>query len=184
MLGVEAELDVKRPFEGWAPARSWSRSGFRLTFAWLDSKYTDFVNTFEVQNGGDGEPATRTVTEIFTGNQLVNSPELSFIGFVQWPLPLGEDAGAIVPRFDWSFKDKVYFATSNTDYAKQKPLWLLNTRVTYQSPTETFSVSAWIENVTDQRYTVDVFNLARLRNAILHAIGEPRTYGVTFRVNF
>jgi len=180
VLGVEMELDVK-PFEGWAhPIMEglW----FRLTFAWLDSKYTDFVNTFEVQNGGDS-PSVTTVSEVFTGNQLVNSPNLSFIGFVQWPLPVGE-AGVIVPRFDWSFKDKVYFNANNSERLKQDPLWLLNFRVTYQSPSETFSVSGWIENLTDQAYTVDVFNLARLRSAILHAIGDPRTYGLTLRVNF
>ena len=122
------------------------------------------------------------MTEDFTGNQLVNSPELSFIGFVTWPF--GGEWGKVIPRFDWSFKDKVYFNASNTDWAKQKPLWLFNTRVTYKSPSDTFEISAWIENITDQRYTLDVFNLARLRSAILHAIGDPRTYGVTFRVNF
>lgn len=179
VMGVEMELDVK-PFEGWAPP-VFEGLWFRLTFAWLDSKYTDFVNTFEVQNAGD-VPATTTVTEIFTGNQLVNSPNLSFIGFVQWPF--GGEWGSVVPRFDWSYKDRVYFAASNSDRVKQDPLWLLNMRVTYQSPTETFSISAWMENVTDQKYTVDVFNLARLRSAILHAIGEPRTYGLTMRVNF
>jgi len=180
VLGVEMELDVK-PFEGWAPPLM-EGLWFRLTFAWLDSKYTDFVNTFEVQNGGD-TPSITTVNEVFTGNQLVNSPELSFIGFVQWPLPVGE-AGVILPRFDWSFKDRVFFHQSNSQRLKQDPLWLLNFRVTYQSPSETFSVSGWIENLTDQAYTVDVFNLARLRSAILHAIGDPRTYGLTFRVNF
>lgn len=187
VLGFEAELDVK-PFEGWAPPLF---EGFwvRLTFAWLDSKYTDFVNTFSVQNPVNprpGEPPPpptfTTVTEDFTGNQLVNSPEFSFIGFVTWPV--GGEWGTVIPRFDWSFKDKVYFNASNTDWAKQKPLWLLNSRLTYKSPSENFEISAWIENITDQRYTLDVFNLARLRSAILHAVGDPRTYGLTFRVNF
>ncbi|MGB0618162.1 MAG: TonB-dependent receptor [Myxococcota bacterium] len=182
VLGFEAEVDVK-PFEGWAHPLL-EGLWFRLTFAWLDSKYTDFVNTFTVQNPTDGglPPTFSTVTEDFTGNQLVNSPELSFIGFVTWPF--GGEWGKVIPRFDWSFKDKVYFNASNTDWAKQKPLWLFNTRVTYKSPSDTFEISAWIENITDQRYTLDVFNLARLRSAILHAIGDPRTYGVTFRVNF
>ncbi|MEM9174230.1 MAG: TonB-dependent receptor [Myxococcota bacterium] len=182
VLGFEAEIDVK-PFEGWAHPLM-EGLWFRLTFAWLDSKYTDFVNTFSVQNPSDGNnpPTFSTVVEDFTGNQLVNSPELSFIGFVTWPF--GGEWGKVVPRFDWSFKDKVFFNASNTDFAKQKPLWLLNTRLTYISPSDTFEVSAWMENITDQRYTLDVFNLARLRGAILHAIGDPRTYGVTFRVNF
>ncbi len=41
VLGVEMEFDIK-PFEGWAHPifeGIWAR----LTFAWLDTKYTDFV---------------------------------------------------------------------------------------------------------------------------------------------
>lgn len=181
VLGVEMEFDIK-PFEGWAPP-IFEGLWIRLTFAYLDSKYTDFVNVTEVrQEVRPGVFTTTLVTEDFSGNQLVNSPKTSFIGFVQWPV--GGDWGALIPRVDWSFKDTVYFGPSNSDLVKQDPLWLLNFRLTYKSPSENFEVSGWIENLTDQAYTVDVFNLARLRSAILHAIGDPRTYGVTFKVTF
>jgi len=174
IYGIEAELDV-RPLEGWAhPAidRLW----IRLTFAWLDAYYTDFVNVYAVQSAGDAL-VDRTASEDFTGNRLVNSPEFSFIGFVAWPI--AGDWGVLVPRVDWSYKDKVFFSASNSSLVKQDPLWLVNLRVTYRSPTEVFELAGWVENLTDQAYTQDVFNLARLRDAILHAIGDPRTYGVT-----
>ena len=180
VFGVEMEVDVK-PFEGWAHPileQLWIRG----TFAYLDSKYTDFVNVQEIVVVSGGVVSKRTVTEDFSGKQLVNSPKFSFIGFVAWPI--GGDWGTVIPRFDWSFKDTVYFGAANAEFVKQDPLWLMNVRVTYQSPSETFQVSAWVKNLTDQAYTVDVFNLARVREAILHAIGDPITYGLTLKVSF
>ena len=178
VLGVEMEIDVK-PFEGWAHPifeGIWAR----FTFAWLDTKYTDFVKTDSVQVGDP--PVTRRITEDFTGNQLVNAPEFSFIGFVTWPV--GGEWGMLIPRFDWSFKDKVYFGPSNAELASQDALWLLNLRLIYKSPSETYEIQGWMENVTNQKYTVDAFALGRVRGAVLHAIGDPRTYGLTFKVNF
>jgi len=181
VFGVEMEIDVK-PFEGWAPP-IFEQIWIRGTFAYLDSKYTDFVNSQDViVDAGGGNFSRTTVTEDFSGNQLVNSPEFSFIGFVAWPV--AGDWGFLVPRFDWSFKDKVYFSPANADLVKQDPLWIMNLRLTYKSPSENFELSGWIENLTDQRYTVDVFNLARLRSSILHAVGDPRTYGLTMKVTF
>jgi len=179
ILGFEAELDVK-PFEGWAPP-IFDQIWIRLTFAWLDSKYTDFIITQAVNQPGDPPTSTVRITD-YTGNRLVNSPELSFIGFVAWPM--GGDWGLIIPRVDWTYKDKVYFAPGNEELASQDGLWLLNFRATYKSPSETFEVSAWVENLTDQAYTVDVFNFSRLRGSVLHAIGDPRTYGLTFKATF
>lgn len=179
ILGFEMELDMK-PFEGWAPP-IFENIWIRGTFAWLDSKYTDFVVTQAVNVPSD-PPTTRVQVTDYTGNRLVNSPEFSFIGFVAWPL--GGDWGALVPRLDWSFKDKVYFGPQNEELASQEPLWLFNLGVTYKSPDETFELTGRIENLTNQSYTLDVFNLARLRGSILHAIGDPRTYKLTFKASF
>ncbi|MCR9095461.1 MAG: TonB-dependent receptor [bacterium] len=180
ILGFEMEVDVK-PFEGWAPP-IFEGIWIRGTFAWLDSKYTDFVVTQIVNVPGDPLPTTQVQITDFTGNQLVNSPEFSFIGFVAWPF--GGDWGIIVPRVDWSFKDKVYFGPGNVDLASQDALWLFNLGITYKSPDETFEFSGRIENLTNQAYTLDVFNLSRLRGSVLHAIGDPRTYSLTMKVNF
>ncbi len=127
-------------------------------------------------------PTSQVRITDFTGNRLVNSPELSFIGFVAWPV--GGDWGFLIPRLDWSFKDKVYFGPGNEELASQDALWLFNFRLTYKSPSEVFEISAWMENLTDQAYTVDVFNLSRLRGSILHAVGDPRTFGLTFKASF
>jgi iron complex outermembrane receptor protein len=122
------------------------------------------------------------VTQDYTGNRLINSPEFAFIGFVALPIPT--NWGVITPRFDWSYKDEVFFSAANSELVAQAPLWLANLRVTYKSPDNRLELAGWIENVTDQAYTVDVLNLARLRKALLHAIGDPRTYGLTLTLRY
>lgn len=177
--GVELDFDL-RPFDGIGPE---ILSGFNVyaSFAWLDSSYTDFVNQIQSNTSGV-PPAVVTTTLDFSGAQLVNSPKYSFVGFARWILPT--DYGTVVPRFDWSFKDKIFFSPENSKLIGQDALWLMNLRLTYKSPGERIEISGWVENLTDQTYTVDVFNLARFRRSILYAIGDPRTYGATLRVTF
>jgi iron complex outermembrane receptor protein len=179
ILGVEFDVDLL-PFEGLGPPIL-DRFNVYASFAWLDSKYTDFVNTIKSSPGGV-PPVTVTSTIDFSGAQMVNSPEFSFVGYVQWPLPT--PYGVVVPRFDWSFKDDIFFSPENSDLVGQSALWLMNARLMYKAPSENIEVSFWVENLTDQRYTLDVFNLARFRQSILYAIGDPRTYGVTLKVQF
>ncbi|MCB9726785.1 MAG: TonB-dependent receptor, partial [Spirochaetaceae bacterium] len=184
ILGVELDFDV-RPFDGIGPE---ILSGFSVyaSFAWLQSQYTDFVNvistTQDVVVGGQVQKAVTQSTFDFSGAQLINSPKFSFVGFAQWMVPT--PYGSVTPRFDWSFKDDVYFSPENSPLVGQSALWLMNFRVTYRSPGENLELSGWVENMTDQAYTVDVFNLARFRRSILYAIGDPRTYGLTLRVRF
>jgi len=170
-----------KPFEAWGPMildQLW----IHTTFAWLDSEYTDFVKRTTTTQAVGNTAVTNIIIEDFSGNRLINSPEFSFVGFVAWPL--GGDWGALIPRVDWSFKDKIFFTQANIDVASQDALWLFNLRLTYKSPNDRFEISGWIENLTDQAYTLDVFNLARLNDTIVFAIGDPRTYGVTFRARF
>ncbi|MFK7897782.1 MAG: TonB-dependent receptor [Myxococcota bacterium] len=180
VLGFEAELDIK-PFEGWGPLLLDSL-WIHTTFAWLDSKYTDFVNVQTVSVALGADVGERTISEDLTGNRLINSPEFAFIGFVAWPL--GGSWGQVIPRLDWSFKDEVFFSPANSNLLNQDPLWLLNFRLTYRDPSQHFTLSGWVENLTDQAYSLDVFNLARTRRSIVHAVGDPRTYGLTLSFSF
>ncbi|MCR9095737.1 MAG: TonB-dependent receptor [bacterium] len=179
VLGFEMEADL-RPLQGWAPPLV-EDLWIRLTFSWLDAHYTDFVNTLSAQNVGDNL-VERVTQEDFTGNRVVNSPEFAFVGFVAWPL--STRWGELVPRFDWSFKDSVFFSAANSYLVRQGSVWLMNLRLTYSMPGTGVEVAGWVENLTDQRYTEDVFNLARVRNAILHAVADPRTYGLTLTARF
>ncbi len=180
ILGIELDVDA-RPFEGIGPA---ILDGFHVfaSFAWLDTKYTEFLNVNQsVRNLGNTSLIVNTTID-FSGKQLVNAPEFAFVGFAQWILPT--DWGTVVPRFDWSFKDDVFFSPENSELVGQSALWLMNLRLVYKAPSENLEISGWVENLTDQSYTLDVFNLARFRQSIAYAIGDPRTYGFTVKVSF
>ena len=98
--------------------------------------------------------------------------------------PFGGEWGSLTPRFDWSYKDQIYFTPENSEYVQQKALWLANLRLTYVDPSGRLELAGWIENLTDQAYTIDALNLARLRRSVVHAIGDPRTYGLTVSYRF
>ncbi|HEB88953.1 MAG TPA: TonB-dependent receptor, partial [Deltaproteobacteria bacterium] len=177
LYGVEMDVTL-HPLEGWAPPPVEDLEIF-FSWSWLGGSYIDFTNTVVVSTG----LSEITRVEDFSGNQLINAPEFSFVGYAQWPLSFG-DRGTITPRFDWSFKDQVFFSPENVDYAGQKPLWLLNLRVGYRSPDGHFEVAGWVRNLTDEVYRLDAINLTGLRLAVVYAIGDPRTYGLSTRITF
>jgi outer membrane receptor protein involved in Fe transport len=177
VYGVEIELEA-RPLAGWVPEDLEGLMVF-VSFAWLEAKYTDFQDTQVNFIGSTAIP----VTKDFSGNQMINAPKLAFTGFAQWELPV-KDYGKLTPRIDWSFKDKVYFSPDNLDPVSQDPLWLVNIRLGYTTPNDAIEVAGWVKNVTDVSYRLDVINLSGLRGAILYAMGDPRTYGITISYRF
>ena len=176
IYGLEFELEA-RPFEGLDDLFA----GITLfgSFAWLESRYTDFVTQRTEIIGS----RTIVVTDDFSGNRLINAPRFAFAGFAQWDLPLGR-FGALVPRFDWSFKDKVFFSPANLEPVSQGAFWLMNARLAYRAPGERIELAAWVRNLGDEIYRLDVIDLTRFQRSILYAFGDPRTYGLTLAVNF
>jgi outer membrane receptor protein involved in Fe transport len=174
-----AEIEVRtHPFYGILPE---SLDGFELflSFGWLHSTYTEFVNTISfVDNNG----IENFLVEDYSGNRLINSPELAFSGYASWPLR--SSFGVLTPRLDWSYKSQVFFSAQNNDNISQDPLWLLNFRIGYTTPGSNIELAGWIRNLTDVAYRGDIINLARLRQQLLYAMGDPRTYGVTLNVRF
>ncbi|HIF97255.1 MAG TPA: hypothetical protein EYQ54_09565, partial [Myxococcales bacterium] len=174
-----AEIEVRaQPLYGLAPA---SMDGLEvlLSFGWLNGRYTEFANRISYVNDDGIE---RFLEEDYSGNRLVNSPEIAFAGYANWPLR--SRFGVLTPRVDWSYKSKVFFSPQNLEPVSQDPLWLLNFRIGYTTPENNIELAGWIRNVTDVAYRVDVINLARARSSILYLMGQPRTYGVTLNVKF
>jgi iron complex outermembrane receptor protein len=177
VYGVEIEIEA-RPLEGWVHEQLEGLLLF-MSFAWLESQYTDFVNT-KTNFAGD-QPVP--FTENLSGNSLINAPKYAFTGYLQWDFPMW-GWGNVLPRFDWSFKDKVYFNPQNLEEVSQGSLWLLNARLAYTTPNEMIEIAGWVRNITDEVYWVDVINLSEFQEAILYAVGDPRTYGISVTIRF
>ncbi len=127
----------------------------------------------------------------YSGNRLVGSPRFAASGSAEWELPLVGAAaryGWIIPRYDFAFKDEVFFDAAegrgilqsfSSNVIGQEAYWLHNFRLTYRSPGEHFEVSGWVRNAFDERYLVDGFDVSEGFGLVLQVVGMPRTYGVT-----
>ena len=177
IFGVELEIRA-HPLYGLVPE---SMEGLELfaSFGWLNSTYTDFAVSLTSLTGF-GTPVTNI--EDYSGNRLINSPEYSFAGYVSWAFT--STYGTLLPRVDWAYKSEVFFSPANDPKIKQDPFWLLNLRLGYTTPDGNIEISGWVQNLTDEVYRLDMINLARFRELILYAMGDPRTYGLTVQMRF
>ena len=92
---------------------------------------------------------------------------------------------SLVFHADYYYQDEFYARNFNTD-ADLIPSWdVSNAFVSLTNADETWTVKAWIKNIQDDNnltgfYTGDA-NSGLFTNAF---VMEPRTYGVTFSMNF
>lgn len=148
----------------------------------------------------------------FTGNTLISAPRFTLIGVLEYELEFARfglpDVGFLVPRFDFSFKDEVFFdgsgglgAAANIsnfevppsvrlpdpfpeNVLSQEAYWLFNARLAYRTPDQRIEVAGWVRNLTDERYLVDAFDLSLGFSKVLQIWGMPRTYGVTLSLRW
>ena len=192
VFGVELELH-SRPLDGLI---DYDALDLRFNFGWLESRYKDFVDTFQKNVG---RPSRRTELLIdYTGNRLVGSPNFSWSGAVEWELPLfhpdSARYGVLIPHYDFAYKDDVFFdpsegrgilqTFSDPFTIGQEAYWLHNFRLTYREPNGRWEIAGWVRNAFDQVYKVDAFDISEGFDLIIQVIGEPRTFGATVTFNF
>ena len=148
------------------------------------SEFSDFRNVTTVtQTSPQGLTRQFFRVDDFSGNNLVNSPEFSYVAFAlyEWEVP---GIGTITPRLDWRYKSRVFYTPENDSRIGSDPRWLVDVRLTYMNPEGTFDVSGWIRNVTDELYAVTAFDRKDGNGVIAYAISDPRTYGVSASFRF
>jgi len=161
------------------------------SFGLLESEYLDFTNQLELADPANPQ-GTITKTTNYSGNRLLNSPEFAWSGYVEPKLPIGR-FGYLVPRFDWSFKSKVYYDPNLGqgilgDFPKgtigQDDLWILNARLAFRTPDEKIEVAGWVRNLTNEAYIVDAFDVSQSFASLWYVIGTPRFYGLSVSYTF
>ena len=184
VLGAEVELRL-RPLSGFVPEVI---EGLELNarFGWLDSKFLDFQSKSLINP--PGAPPPITVTNDFTGNTLLNSPEFSVSGGFSWAFELGR-YGTLTPRYDFSWTDEVFFdpteGRGKTRGAGQLPEGTLgqsayvthNVRLGYRPADSGIEVSGWCRNVTDERSKTYAFDASRFRSVVINFVADPRSCG-------
>ena len=147
----------------WLPTESLE---VRLAYAYLDAEYKDFIGT-----GGQD----------FSGNPLPVSPENTVLLSMEYNTMLAGDWGLVVGT-DWTWVDDYNFDVTDDDpFAQQEAYTVGGARLALVSPSESVTISAFVQNMTDEEF----FSQATRRaSEVIASIGEGRRYGVRVRYNF
>jgi iron complex outermembrane receptor protein len=151
IYGLEADLT-------WKPD---SRFDLFLSLSLLHSSYQDFDDGL----GND-----------FSGNELVNAPEVAMSGGIAYTQPLG-DAGSLRAMVDGSYQSRIYFTPANDRLYSQDAFTLVNARLAWTPLSGKYQLALWGRNLTDERWVnfiAPVITMDQLN------YDDPRTYGVEF----
>lgn len=156
--GVELQVD-------WSPNQAWL---FNLGATYLNSEIGDFSN-FD----------SFGVPQNFQGEAFPNTPD--------WQVTAGA-------TYNWSVGDLAAFAGGNVTYHSDTngalgedarlaidSYTLLDLRIGVGAPDESWRVSLWGQNVTDEYYWTNAFKLADVTGRFA---GMPATYGVRLETRF
>ena len=78
----------------------------------------------------------------------------------------------------------MYLDPQGVELLSQPAYWLFGARLAYRTPDEKIEVAGWVDNLADEQYLVDVFDLTRQFRTILQVYGDPRTFGATISYRF
>ena len=163
--GLEAELRAK-PVPGLT---------LELFGTYLNAKYRKFTT-------GDYRQGFKQIN--VAGNRLSNAPEFSFRAGADYDIPIGS-AGKLNARAEVNWQDRVYFTEFNNADATQGGYALVNAGLKYTSPNDQWTVDVWGRNLTNQLVLTNNIITAPLFSSVrVGSVAPPRTYGVTFGVNF
>jgi len=180
-----------------AVGRPWSGAFVNVRFGWLESQFLDFVQIQQeiVQRSGAQVTVNRELQN--TGNSLLNSPEFKVSLTAEQVFPLGR-WGSFTARYDGVWTDTSFYDATEgrgipnadnvqfmpEDTIAQRAFWVHNFRLGYRPASGRFEIAGWVRNFTDESFKTFAFDASTFNNTSIYFVGDPRTYGATFVVNF
>jgi iron complex outermembrane receptor protein len=163
--GLEAEFRAK-PVPGLT---------LELFGTYLNAKYRKFIT-------GDYRQAFKQIS--VAGNRLQNAPEFSFRAGADYDIPIGS-AGKLNARADVNWQGRVYFTEFNNADATQAGYALVNAGLKFTSANDRWSVDIWGRNLGNELVITNNIITAPLFSSVrVGSVAPPRTFGVTFGLNF
>tara|TARA_B100001057_G_scaffold501101_1_gene620548 strand:+ start:1951 stop:4164 length:2214 start_codon:yes stop_codon:yes gene_type:complete len=114
----------------------------------------------------------------------IQSPEWNYNGLLRYHIPLS--SGSIALQADFVYRDDVKFALTDAETVQQDAYTLYNASITYTSADETWQVSAYVDNLTDEEYVVQAFDLSStdVFGMTEQYYGKPRWWGVSVKYSW
>ncbi len=119
-----------------------------------------------------------------TKSRPVQSPEWNYNGLLRYSIEL--PSGYLAFQADFVFRDDVMFALSDAETVQQDAYTVYNASVTYTSDDETWQLSAFVDNLGDEEYIVQAFDLSGMDVFGLteQYYGRPRWWGMSFKYSW
>ncbi len=188
-LGIEVDFNIS-PLEGFVP-EAIEGLNIDLKAGWLEAKFVEFT-VLEPRLIGT---QTLGLPIDFSGNTLLNSPQLKVSAMFTWPFDLGR-LGILTPMYDFTWTDDTPFDPNNGKGEadprgfSQFPAFTIgaraymlhNVRLSWAPPGDPgVELSGWCRNVEDRVYKTFAVDLSTFDFNTLNYYGEPRTCGADLR---
>ncbi|WP_158770970.1 TonB-dependent receptor [Paraglaciecola sp. L1A13] len=114
----------------------------------------------------------------------VQSPKWNINGLLRYTLPLA--SGSLSLQGDFVFRDDVKFALIDAETVMQEAYTLYNASVTYTSSDDKWQLKAFVDNLTDEEYMVQAFDLSStdVFGITEQYYGKPRWWGVSVKYSW
>ena len=136
------------------------------------------------------------VTDLDTGREftqpldvdLPRAPEWSVNGMAryEWPTWFANTgfAGNFALHGDFNWRDDQNMLLSNASIGEQESYAIFNARASYTGADQRWEAAFLVENITDEFYCTQIFDVGADFNSRQCFFNRPRWYSVTLRFNF
>lgn len=154
--------------------------------AYVDAEYDSFTGGACIRTPFGNEPdrnqpAFPTVCDS-SGNVVGATPEWTYYASIIGEYDL--DDGLLYGRFDVNYQDDIPYGNDNDPNKVMDSYAMANVRIGYLFGNGKYDLSLWSKNVFDEDYYTGSYNSVTREGSLTAYHTEPRTYGLTFRVNF
>lgn len=137
--------------------------------SYLDAIYTDFPNG----SGYNEQTGLFSANNDFGGNRISRVPKYTWsVGFNQ---ALDAPGGMVELSADYIYNDGFFFLAQNSEASHEPSYALLNARISYLLERWNLRITAFGDNLTDERYNASQFHIDFGR---LDSQAPPRTFGL------
>jgi len=169
--GVEFEAS-------WRPTQGFSLDA---SFAWLDSKFTEFFAPNPLDAASYSAAPGQAPLQDLSGNTTRMSPEWSVSVNPTYEFALGN--GTLALTANVNYRGEQFHTEFNDERLASEAYTLVDANILFTSADERYTFNLWGKNLTDEFVWAGSYAVASTRT-IGGTLLPPRTYGVTMAVNF
>jgi iron complex outermembrane receptor protein len=125
-----------------------------------------------------------TVPDVFGGTleaEFPSAPAASVNALVRYEWDVS--GGSLAAQVDGRWNDELYLEGTNSEVSLESAYAVWNASVSYSSPGDRFTLTAWCRNVGDEAYRIYNLDLGLL-GFVQQVYGPPRQFGLTAAIKW